>query len=641
MKRILLTVLAAIVILSQCAVVCAAEGESAEPSYYTELFKKDGVIDINIQIDEKDLEDMYAYPKNEEYHSADITVAGIEIKNSGIRTKGNMTLSSVASSDSDRYSFRIKFNKYVKGQKLLGLNELCLNNEYSDPSYMREYLHYELLREMGQKVPETVFCNLYINGELYGFYLAVEAIDDSFLERNYGENQNGNLYKMEEGASLIYNEEETYSYGELKSGSDKEREGLKSLIKKLDSGDKDEIESVLDVDSALIYIAANTVLCSYDSYNNSMKHNYYLYQNGDGIFSVLTWDVNMSFGGRESNTNVGIDTPLVSGSMEDAPLISKLLAIDEYKDRYYGYIKDMMAWLEKLEGRVNEIKAIIKPYVEADPSAFYTPEEFEKATTLTEETTEAEPAENKAEGFGKGRGFGGGKSILNLMKERYDNLKAQFEGIASKSTEPGDSMGFGGMGRGKGDFKMQGGVNPGEFPGGAKMPGFDGDMPEDMPQMGGERRGGNPPEGFDGKMPEGFEEKIPEVGKGKGGMFGSKAENTFIRVHADGHIVSFETEPVLKNDTTLVGFRAILEALGAEVTWDEEAKTVTAVKDDTNILLKIGSDTAYVNGEEVKLLAAPEIIGNATMIPVRFVSENMGMKVSWDGDTKLITISSK
>lgn len=201
------------------------------------MFKKDSVIDINISIAEKDLQDIYAYPQNEEYHSADITVNGIEMKNSGIRTKGNMTLSSVASSDSDRYSFRVKFNKYVKGQTLLGLNELCLHNEYSDPSYMREYLHYEMLREMGQSVPETVFCNLYINGELYGFYLAVEAIDDSFLKRNYGENQKGNLYKMEEGASLLYKEDENYTYGELKSGSDKERTGLKSFIKKLDSGD--------------------------------------------------------------------------------------------------------------------------------------------------------------------------------------------------------------------------------------------------------------------------------------------------------------------------------------------------------------------------------------------------------------------
>ena len=97
----------------------------------------------------------------------------------------------------------------------------------------------------------------------------------------------------------------------------------------------------------------------------------------------------------------------------------------------------------------------------------------------------------------------------------------------------------------------------------------------------------------------------------------------------------------MEKDTTLVGFRAILEALGAEVLWDGAAQTVTAVKDDTKIVLTIGSDTAYINGEPAALSAAPAIIGDSTMIPIRFVSENMGMKVSWDGETKLITVNSK
>lgn len=640
MKTKVLSIIMAAILVMSCIVAYAKQSANTELTSYEELFEKDSIIDITINIDEQDLQDMYAYPKNEEYHSADITVNGIEMKNSGIRTKGNMTLSSVAASDSDRYSFRIKFNKYVKGQTLLGLNELCLNNGYSDASYMREYLHYEMLREMGQNVPETVFCNLYINGELYGFYLAVEAIDDSFLERNYGEDQKGNLYKMEEGASLVYKEDENYSYGELKSGSDKEGTGLKNLIKKLDSGDKNEIESVLDVDSALIYIAANTVLCNYDSYNSGMKHNYYLYENENGIFSVLTWDVNMSFGGRESNTDVGIDTPIVSGSMEDSPLISRLLAITEYKERYYGYIKEMMAWLENFETRVNEVKSVIKPYVENDPSAFYTVEEFEKATTLQTETAKNsdknQDKPNEKSGFGGG-GFGNGKSILNIMAERLENLKAQFNGTAEKSTETGEGTGFGGFGRNNGDFKRPEGMEMGDM---KDMPDFMMGNPDNMPMPDFEGENGNFPKDFKGKMPEG--DGKDRMGKGEKGFgFNSKNESKTIRVHVNGHIVSFETDPVLENDTTLVGFRSILEVLGAEVVWDETTKTVTATKDDTKIVLTIGEDTAYVNGEATALTVAPEIIGNSTMIPIRFVSENMGMKVSWDGDTKLITVNSK
>ena len=92
---------------------------------------------------------------------------------------------------------------------------------------------------------------------------------------------------------------------------------------------------------------------------------------------------------------------------------------------------------------------------------------------------------------------------------------------------------------------------------------------------------------------------------------------------------------------TLVGFRAILESLGAEVSWDESTKTVTASKDGTTIKLVIGETTAYVNGETYELATAPEISGGSTMIPLRFISEKLGMNVTWDENTRLICVNSK
>ena len=644
MKKIISLILTSAICLSFIPAIFAQNAKS-----YKDFFKKDTIIDINIEIDEADLQDIYDFPTNEEYHSADVTVNGVKAENAGIRTKGNMTLSSVARSDSDRYSFRIKFDKYIKGQTLLGLDELCLNSGYSDPSYMREYLHYELLREMGMKVAETAFCNVYINGELSGFYLAVEGLDDTFLEDSFGENyKNGNFYKMEEGASLLYKEDGNYTYADLKSGSDKDLSSFGEFVKNLSDipdGEKGNIESFLDVDSALIYIASNTVLCNYDSYNNSMKHNYYMYENENGVFTVVPWDFNMSFGGRESNTDVGIDTPLVGGSMEDAPLISKLLAVDEYKEKYYSYIKEMMTWLEKFESRVAELKAVIKTYVENDPSAFYTVEQFEKATTLQDEQAEKEQSEKeiqKSEDTEQGKerrggGFGGGKSILNVAADRLSNLKAQFDGTAEKSTE--SQGGFGGFNKGSfGGFSGEPpeGFNPKELPDNMTPP--DGFKPEDMPDN------MTPPDGFNPEdMPEDGNGERREFPKGDFGkdMFDKTSAGDEIRVHVDGHIISFDTAPVIENDTTLVGFRAVLEAFGAEVKWNEAAQTVTAQKDGTSIVLTINSDTAKVNGKSVSLLAAPKIIGNSTMVPVRFISEQFGMKVKWDGNSKLITITSK
>ena len=126
-------------------------------------------------------------------------------------------------------------------------------------------------------------------------------------------------------------------------------------------------------------------------------------------------------------------------------------------------------------------------------------------------------------------------------------------------------------------------------------------------------------------------------GHGFGGIRGDRDKNE-ITVFVNGNRVNFLASPVTRNDTTLVGFRAILEALGATVTWDDTTQTATAEKDGTAVNMIIGSYTATVNGEPCELPAAPELINNSTMIPVRFISEKLGMTVDWDEQTKQIHI---
>ncbi|MDF2595563.1 MAG: spore coat protein CotH, partial [Clostridia bacterium] len=366
-----------------------AEAElSSEESGYETLFEKDKVLDIHVDVAEEDWESMLSDPLAEEYKSASVTVDGVKVENVGFRTKGNSTLRSVADSDSDRYSFRIKLDKYVEDQSLLGLDEFVLNNMYSDASYMREYLSYEALREIGADVPLTTFVNIYINGELYGFYLCVEAPDDSFVERNF-EDSTGNLYKQEQGSTLQYEEGSEYEKSELKLGEDETKTDLKAFIKILNempSGEKGNIEEVLDVESALKYIAANTVLGNYDSYSGNMSHNYYLYGQ-DGKFTVIPWDYNMSiagFGGGGSQTTIPIDEPVSGVNIDNLPLIKNLLAVEEYKEKYHGYIEELLNYLDGFEGRVENLADLIRPYVEADPTKFYTMEQFEAAITYSE-----------------------------------------------------------------------------------------------------------------------------------------------------------------------------------------------------------------------------------------------------------------
>ena len=105
-----------------------------------------------------------------------------------------------------------------------------------------------------------------------------------------------------------------------------------------------------------------------------------------------------------------------------------------------------------------------------------------------------------------------------------------------------------------------------------------------------------------------------------------------------------DSPPIIKNGRTLVPIRAIIEALGGTVSWDPSTKTVDITLNNNFIRLQIGNAIAYVNGEEKVIDPAnyrvvPEIINGRTMLPLRFVAENLGCDVKWDGNTKTITIT--
>ena len=132
--------------------------------------------------------------ENEEYEVCSVVIDGEAFRNVAIRAKGNTSLSMVRSSDSQRYSFKIEFDHYDSTGSYYGLDKLSLNNLIQDNTYMKDYLTYRMMSEMGAVSPLCSFVSITVNGEPWGLYLAVEAIEDSFLQRNYGKDY-GELYK--------------------------------------------------------------------------------------------------------------------------------------------------------------------------------------------------------------------------------------------------------------------------------------------------------------------------------------------------------------------------------------------------------------------------------------------------------------
>jgi len=448
-----------------------------------EVFPKDRVVDVKITIDEADFQDMLNNASAEEFKTASVDYNGHHFDNIGIRTKGNLSLRSVVQmSDSDRYSFKLSFDEYVN-QTLEGIQKINLNNNYSDATYMREFLTYELSEQMGLPTPKHSYVNVYINGELWGFYLAVEQIGDAYLERNFG-NAYGALYKGQmtgSGSDLTWLGNDLSAYTGLVQKSKSSNDDI--LIKMLDElNNGSDYEKYINVPDALGYIALNTLTNNIDSYIGANKQNYYLYEN-NGVFSILPWDYNMAFGGmgggfgRGANSGAGadgaggatggaaggdaaggaggaasagadaqgsaaapggaapggvgpsrsnllIDEP-TQGAVADRPLVAKLLAVEEYKAQYHDMLQsaiDNFLENEKFSVRVTELSAMISPYVKADPTAFYSYEEYEQAVP----------------------------QLISTNASQIENIQQQLDGtIASSGDGSGSGGGFGGMGGGR------------------------------------------------------------------------------------------------------------------------------------------------------------------------------------------------
>lgn len=192
----LLAAVALTVCLMAFPQLLGGESSAIAETYEEKLFGTGGVLSVDISVKESDWENMLANATAEEYIPCDVTVDGYTVSVAGIRCKGNSSLSSVFSSDSERYSFKVEFDHYAAGRSLYGLDKLALNDCYADASYMKEYLSYEMFRSLGVATPLCAFANITVNGEPWGLYLAVECIEESFALRNYGA-ENINLYKPE------------------------------------------------------------------------------------------------------------------------------------------------------------------------------------------------------------------------------------------------------------------------------------------------------------------------------------------------------------------------------------------------------------------------------------------------------------
>lgn len=314
----------------------------------------------------------------------------------GFRYKGNSSLSTAYSQHNGKLPFRIEMNHFenvnpnISGQTFYGFTQLSLSSGFKDESLIHDKVASDVFRAFGVPAPQTAFYRVYIDhgdGPIYfGLYTMVEVVFDSpMLNAQFGSSY-GNCYKPDgDGARLNDPGLITSTYFPNKTNEGASMGDISQLISTLLSDSRtsnpsqwrSEMESIMDMDRYLKYMAANITMKNWDTYGR-MTHNYYLYNNpSSSKLTWIPWDNNETFsdgpgGSGGGNTPLDFDlsnmssSPMSSGGDVAWPMLAYVYADPVYKARYDDYIDEFISGVFTVSAMTERFTAahtMIAPYV--------------------------------------------------------------------------------------------------------------------------------------------------------------------------------------------------------------------------------------------------------------------------------------
>jgi hypothetical protein len=120
-----------------------------------------------------------------------------------------------------------------------------------------------------------------------------------------------------------------------------------------------------------------------------------------------------------------------------------------------------------------------------------------------------------------------------------------------------------------------------------------------------------------------------------------KDDTNLIHIILNGKQLEFDQSPIIVENRILVPMRAVFEALGADVFWNNTLKEAMGTLGNKSVVLKIGSKTATISGIETALDVPAQIINERTLVPLRFVAESLDSEVDWNSVTRTVYIDKK
>ena len=346
--------------------------------------------------------------ENPMWVEATIEFNGLVWTNVGVRYKGNSSLASAWRSGDDKMPLKLDFDEFedeypeIDNQRFYGFKQLSLATNFSDASFMRETVAYDLLEAAGLPAAETAFYEIILDhgdgSQSLGLYTLVEVVDDTVVDRVFG-SDDGNIYEGDGPGTTLAEE----TRGRIEANFQKENNkdeadwsDIEALYEALHDESRlsdpaawrAELEALFNVPDFLHWLALSAAIQHWDSYG-AMSHNFYLYHDPEtDQLQWISWDHNQVLGslpgdragepaqgapGAPGNRpggmgQISLDKADVG---DDWPLIRFLLDDPVYHEMYIDYLREVATQLDPdaLAARYQELAALLQPYAAADIGA--------------------------------------------------------------------------------------------------------------------------------------------------------------------------------------------------------------------------------------------------------------------------------
>ncbi|MEM9463035.1 MAG: CotH kinase family protein, partial [Myxococcota bacterium] len=313
-----------------------------------ELFSVERLPRFDLRISETSWAALEAEPK--QWVPATFEYDGLEYVNIGVRLKGNHSFRPLG----DKASFKVKFNRYERGRRFLGLEALTLNSMVVDSSMIREWISYRIFRALDVPASRAGYAQVFVNDEEYGLYLNLETYDDEFLERVF-DDPSGNLYESEHGADV----DADVDKWDQDEGEDESRVDLTALSE-LALRDDNAVfygeQAVVDMPRFLAFLAGETIVGHFDGHIGA--HNFFIYHEPtQDLWTYFPWGLDQALARR------------VTPFEHEGYLGHKCLHDERCLVDYVLASQDALRRLEEidLEREVIEVGALTRAAVRSDP----------------------------------------------------------------------------------------------------------------------------------------------------------------------------------------------------------------------------------------------------------------------------------